>query len=135
MTLKNGCKTTATTCAADAHKYISKILCKPQRAQHTPKCSTTRALDFCNNVVCVSNNTFATHIANISMQRIDFFLHCTKFVVNQTMFGNKIICVVRCLIAVKQQYLKIRIALFAQSRRCKLLTASHSFFSNMQLSS
>ena len=29
--------TTATTCAADAHKYIAKILCKPQRAQHTPK--------------------------------------------------------------------------------------------------
>jgi hypothetical protein len=94
MTLKNGCKTTATTCAADARKYISKILCKPQRAQHTPKCSTTRALDFCHHVVCMSNNTFVMNITNILHAEDRFFLHCAKFFVNQTMFGNKIICVV-----------------------------------------
>jgi len=41
------CNTTETTFAAAARKYVSKIQCKSQRAQHIPKCSTTRALDFC----------------------------------------------------------------------------------------
>ena len=74
-------------------------------------------------------------IANILHAEDRFFLLCTKILCNQTMFGNKTILVVRCLIAVKQQYLKIKLLSFAQLRGCKLLTARHNAFTNMQLSS
>ncbi len=74
--------TTETTCAAAARKYVSKILCKSQRALHIPKCSTTRALDFCDHVVSMSNNIFAMDVASILHAEDRFFsaLHKILFV-------------------------------------------------------
>jgi len=100
------CNTTETTCAAAARKYVSKILCKSQRVLHIPKCSTTRALDLCYHVVSMSNNIFTMDVANILHAEDRFFSALHKILCNQTMFGNKTLLVVQCLIAVKQQYLK-----------------------------
>ena len=48
----------------------------------TQKCSTTRALDFCYNVVSMSNNIFAMDLANILHAEDRFFsvLHKNSFV-------------------------------------------------------
>jgi hypothetical protein len=79
---RNSGHTTETTCAAAARKYVSKILCESQRAQHIQQCSTTRALDFCYRVVSMSNNIIAMDVANILHAEDRFFsaLHKILFV-------------------------------------------------------
>ena len=90
--------------------HLQKHL-QSQKAPQIPKCSTTRALDFCHRVVSTSNNTFAMDIAKIlHAAALIFFRSAQKLILNQTMFGNKTPLVVRCLIAFKQQYLTIKIA-------------------------
>jgi hypothetical protein len=54
----------------------------------------------------MSNNIIAMDVANILHAEDRFFSALHKILCNQTMFGNKTLFVVRCLIAVKQQYLK-----------------------------
>ncbi len=61
-----------------------------------------------------SKNIFAMDLAKILHAEDRFFCSAQKFFCNNTMFGNKTLLVVRCLIAVKQQYLNIKIALFSQ---------------------
>ena len=69
---------------------------------------------FIYHVVSMSNNIFAMDLANILHAEDRFFCSAQKFFCDQTMFGNKTFLVVQCLMAVKQQYLNIKIVLFAQ---------------------
>jgi Tfp pilus assembly protein PilZ len=58
-----------------------------------------------------NNDMSAIDIAHIWNAGALMFLLCTSlFFCDQMMFGNKIFLVVPCLMEVKQQYLKIKIA-------------------------
>jgi len=94
-----------TTCVADARKYSSKIICKQQRAQHIPKCST-RVLAFmspcckheqqcCQYGIFLdtekstNNNISAMDIATCTQKHRFVFCSAQILFCNQTMFGNK----------------------------------------------